>query len=250
MPSLLPEAGRPEAGRPEVGWPEEAEKKRLRFYKHYSIFLVLYASFSVAAQFGSATSVDLSFLFGEGWWVPLGTITLVPFVDVCRSFAQHYAEQTGMSTRVSFALMMSCSFLVSLGFSVLGSLPVNICLATVVAVNIGGFVDLLIFRHAIQLSRKPHIRMLYSNLAAAFSGGALFYWIAFSDLLNHLAKTVGITYENPMVMNDLLKGWFCQSLSIWLSSVGMALLVGKWLEWRDRNTDCFTAGEINSEQSV
>ena len=245
MPSLLPDAGRPEVGMPEV-----TEKKRLRLYKYYSIFLVLYASFSVAAQFGSATPVDLSFLFGEGWWVPLGTITLVPFVDVSRSFAQHYAEQTGMSTRVSFALMMSYSFLVSLGFSILGSLPVNICLATVVAVNIGGFVDLLIFRHAIQLSRKPHIRMLFSNLAAAFSGGALFYWIAFSDLLNHLANSVGLSYENPMIMNHLLKGWFCQSLSIWLSGVGMALLVGKWLEWRDRQSYCTAAGEVNSKQSA
>ena len=163
----------------------------------YILFLGLFTAFSLGAQFGCATPVDLSFLFGEGWWVPLGTITLVPFVDVCRSFAQHYSEQLGISVRVAFALMMSCSFLVSLGFAVLGSLPINICLATVAAVNVGGFMDLLIFRRMIRVSDKPHVRMLFSNFAAAFSGGALFYWIAFSDLLTRLATGLDISYENP-----------------------------------------------------
>ena len=242
MTSMQPDRQR--ADSPRVNSPE----MRLR----YALFLGLYAAFSLGAQFGCATPVDLSFLFGEGWWVPLGTITLVPFVDVCRSFTQHCSEQLGISVRVTFTLMMSCSFLVSLGFAVLGSLPINICLATLVAVNVGGFVDLLIFRRVIRISDKPHVRMLFSNFAAAFSGGALFYWVAFSDLLTRLADDLDISYENPMVMDHLLKGWLCQSLVIWLSGVGMAQVVGKWLEWQDqqRQPDVLITVKSNDPETL
>ena len=196
----------------------------------FLICLVLFSAMSLLGQYGCMIRVDLSFLLGEGWWIPLGVITIVPLVDVSRSFAQHYAEQAGLLLKHSLFFMMSTSFAISLMFSVFGTLPVNMCVATFVAVNVGGFVDLLVFRAVMKFSHKPYIRMLFSNLLATLTGGALFYQLAYTRLLDHFLAGFGIYHQNPVVMDHLLKGWLCQSILIWLSGVGMAIVIGKTLE--------------------
>ena len=199
--------------------------------RKFFFWLIIFLVMSLLGQYGCMVRVDLSFLLGEDWWIPLGVITIVPLVDVSRSFAQHYAEQSGLLLKHSMAFMMMTSFAISLMFSLFGSLPINMCVATFVAVNVGGMADLLVFRAVLRVSCKPYIRMLFSNLLATLTGGALFYQLAYTRLLDNLFAVVGIQHQNPIVADNLLKGWLCQSVLIWLSGVGMAMIIGKILEY-------------------
>lgn len=203
----------------------------LKAGRKFFLWLIIFSAMSLLGQYGCMVKVDLSFLLGEGWWIPLGVITIVPLVDVSRSFAQHYAEQSGLLLKHSMAFMMTASFTISLLFSLFGSLPVNMCVATFAAVNVGGMVDLLVFRAVLGISCKPYIRMLFSNLLATLTGGALFYQLAYTRLMDSLLAAVGIQHQNPILMDNLLKGWFCQSVLIWLSGVSMAIIIGKILEY-------------------
>ncbi|WP_152558623.1 hypothetical protein [Endozoicomonas numazuensis] len=199
----------------------------------FFVWLIIFSLMSLLGQYGCMIRVDLSLLLGEGWWIPLGAITIVPLVDVSCSFAQHYAEQSGLLLKHSLAFMMTTSFVISLLFSLFGSLPVNMCVATFAAVNVGGLVDLLVFRAVIKVSCKPYIRMLFSNLLATLTGGALFYQLAYTRLLDNILGYFKIQHQNPILMDDLLKGWLCQSILIWLSGVSMAVVIGKLLEYHE-----------------
>ncbi len=199
----------------------------------FFLWLFLYSLLSLLGQFGCMTPVDLSFLLGEGWWIPLGTLTIVPLVDVSRSFAQHYAELYGLRSRQLFCLLMGCSFFISLVFALAGSLPIGICLGTFAAVNLGGFMDLLVFRRVRFISAKPYVRMLFSNLVATMTGGAVFYWIAYSNVLDRVSMWLGLTYQNPLFMDHLFHGWLVQTMVIWSSSVIIAIVLGKWLEQKE-----------------
>ncbi len=202
--------------------------------KMYSLWLLLYSLFSLLGQFGSKISVDLSFLLGSGWWVPLSTLTIIPLVDVSRSFAQHYSEKSRLTVRQAFSLMLFCPFIISLVFAFMGSLPPNITLAAFVAVNLGGLMDLLVFRLARRISAKPYVRMWFSNLAATLTGSTAFYWIAYTDVLDRFLWVLGVNYQNTLIMDNLLKGWIVHNLVIWSSSIVIALLLGKLLERIER----------------
>ena len=204
---------------------------------HYTklvVWLILYALFSLAGQYGCMVPVDLSWLLGEGWWIPLGAITVVPLVDVSRSFTQHCAEQAGVPFKYSFLLMMGLPFFIALICTVQAELPINICLATFGAVNVGGLFDILTFRFVRKVSEKPYVRMVFSNLTATLSGGAVFYSIAYTNALPTAAGWLGLTFINNYLMNDLMKAWVSQSLFIWVSGITMATVIGKVIEGIER----------------
>lgn len=215
---------------------KEIEQERL-FFRYYAIWFIFYLACSLLGQFGCAIPVDLSYIFGEGWWIPLGVITIVPMVDVSRSYTQYYAERARVPLRKSLVLMLSSSLFISLIFSVYGKLPVSICLATFLAVNIGGLMDVVIFRKARSISSKAYVRMLFSNLAATLTGGGVFYIVAYSAFLDNITKIMGVEFSNHIHMDNLLKGWLLQSAFIWISGSIMATLIGNTIEVHEGNSN-------------
>ena len=203
-------------------------------YTKLIIWLTLYALFSLAGQYGCMIPVDLTWLLGKGWWIPLGTITVVPLVDVSRSFTQHCTEQAGVSFKHSFLLMMGFPFFIALICTVQAGLPINICLATFGAINVGGLFDILTFKFVRRVSEKPYVRMVFSNLAATLSGGAVFYSVAYTNALPIVAGWLGLTFVNDYLMSDLVKAWVSQSLFIWVSGITMATVIGKVIESIER----------------
>lgn len=210
------------------------EKRSVRWY---CIWFVFYLVCSLLGQYGCAIPVDLSYILGEGWWIPLGVITIVPMVDVSRSYTQHYAEKAQICLNKSLTCMLSSSLFISLIFSIYGNLPVSICLATFFAVNIGGLIDVIIFRVVRGISSRAYIRMLFSNLAATLTGGGVFYVIAYSDFLDNITEIMGIDFSNNVNMDNLLKGWLLQSAYIWSSGSIMATLIGKTIESYDDDSE-------------
>ena len=204
--------------------------KERQFVRYYCIWFVFYLVCSLLGQFGCAIPVDLSYIFGEGWWIPLGVITIVPMVDVSRSYTQHYAEQAQIPLKKSLILMCSSSLFISLIFSIYGNLPVSICLATFFAVNSGGLIDVIIFRMVRGISPKANVRMLFSNLAATLTGGGVFYIVAYSTFLESITKVMDIEFRNDIYMDNLLKGWLLQSAFIWIAGSIMATLIGNTIE--------------------
>ena len=150
----------------------------------YLISLSLFVIFSLLGQYGCTTKVSLEFFLGEGWWIPLCVITVVPLIDVSRSFTQHYGEKTNIRLKYNLSIMMCTSLVVSLVFVTQGVLPESVCIANFLAVNIGGAVDLLVFWLIGSISQKPYFRMAFSNLAATHDRrGCLFCYCIykFSD---------------------------------------------------------------------
>lgn len=91
--------------------------------RKFFFWLLMYSLFFVAGQYISIIPVDLSCLLGKGWWVPLHVITVIPLVDISRSFAQHYAEQAGMTFSKTFISIAVFSFIISLIFTATAGLP-------------------------------------------------------------------------------------------------------------------------------
>ena len=193
--------------------------------------LCLFSLASLASQYGSARPVDISWLFGAGWWLPLSAFTIIPFLDVMRSFTQHYAEQAEVPFKTSLRMMLIVPLTISLICTIIAGLPVTIFLAALAAVNLGGLVDILVFRVVNRISNKPYVRMMFSNLAATLIGSGLFFAIAFTNLVPALAGIVGIDFVNPLVQDNLVKGWFAQSMCIWVSSIVIGTALGKTLEY-------------------
>ena len=196
----------------------------------YFICLFLFVIFSLLGQYGCATKVSLEFLFGEGWWIPLCVITVVPLIDVSRSFTQHYGEKSNIELKYNLSIMMVTSLIVSLAFVIQGLLPESICIANFLAVNIGGTIDLLVFWLIGSISQRPYFRMAFSNLAATMTGGAVFSVIAYTNFLTNLALKLHINYENKLLMDELFKGWITQTGFIWGASIIISIPIGILLE--------------------
>lgn len=199
-------------------------------HNKYLICLILFLIFSLLGQYGCTTKVSLEFLLGEGWWVPLCVITVVPLIDVSRSFTQHYGEKSDIKLKHNLSIMMFASLAVSVVFVIQGLLPGSICIANFLAINLGGTVDLLVFWLAGSVSHRPYYRMAFSNLAATMTGGAIFSVIAYTDFLTRLASILHINYENTLLLDELFKGWITQTVFIWGASILISIPVGIMLE--------------------
>ena len=202
--------------------------------RKFFFWLLMYSLFFVAGQYISVIPVDLSWLLGKGWWVPLHVITVIPLVDISRSFSQHYAEQSGMSFPITFLSIAAFSFFSSLIFTATAGLPLNICLAAFLSVNIGGSAGIIIFNSVIQISQKPYVRMLLSNLGATMVGGAVFFSIAYTDVLSVFLDWFGYTFVNTHIMNDLWKGWIIQSLFIWGAGIPLAIFINYMTDYFEK----------------
>lgn len=195
------------------------------FVWKFIFWMLLYSLFFLVGLYGSKISVDISWLLGDGWWIPLHVITVIPLVDVSRSFSQHNAEKAGFSFRKTICLITVISFMVSLLSILKLNQPLHICLAALVSVNIGGSIDILIFRFVKKISKRPSFRMLFSNLAATLVGGAAFFSIAYTELLSWLLGLLDYQYQNDTIMSNLVKGWISQSVFIWGSGILIASLI-------------------------
>ncbi len=192
----------------------------------YLIALVIFTAASIASQYGSTISVPL---WGN-FWLPLSAFTVIPLLDVVRSFVQHYAEQSNMTLKQSAFQMLTIPLVVAFLFMIGAGLPMSIFLGAIAAVNIGGLFDIYIFRLAKRISEKPQIRMIFSNLAATLVGGAVFFAVAFTDLTVWL----GLQEVNVVLRDNLVQGWLAQCMAIWVMGCSMANFViaplVKWLE--------------------
>ncbi len=202
----------------------------------YMLCICLYTGASVASQYGSAEPVSLEWLVGPGWWVPLAAFTVIPFLDVSRSFTQHYAEQAGVAFKASLVHMLAIPFVISLLCVINANLPLTIFLGALAAINIGGYVDILIFKIARRLSGKPYIRMIFSNWAATLSGSIIFFTVSYSNLVPWVLGLFGVQYTNPLLQEHIINGIIAQSCCIWLSGIVLGTFSGKILEALENNS--------------
>lgn len=186
--------------------------------KNYLALLGLYIVSSVVSMFLTTTPVELFTLLGVAVWLPLSAVTLVPLVDVMRSFAQDAAEKCGMTFKQTATQMLSLSLSVAFLCVLFLGLPLPIFVGVVAAVTIGGAADILVFRKMGKWFTNPVARMCFSNFAATIIGSGIVFFIAFTDIIfkdNFLARP----------MNEVVVGWLAQSIFIWASSIAIGYLL-------------------------
>lgn len=217
--------------------------------RKYTLWLLFFSATSVASQYGSAIPFSLGTWFGVHVWVPLSAFSVIPLLDCSRSFVQHYAELADIPFRKSAWHMLLIPTSVAFVCSLTAGLPYTIFLGAMFAVTIGGYVDIRVFRWIRFVSRKPHIRMRFSNAAATVSGGSIFFAIAFTNwplLLgfapNQLAKS----------FDALVVGCIAQSIIVWSAGVFIAHLMTQvidWLEKQDNKTPSESANLVDSRKT-
>ncbi len=187
--------------------------------RKYCLWLVLFSVASVSAQYGSAVPFALGTWFGIDVWVPLSALSVIPLLDVSRSFVQHYAELAEVEFRKSLWHMLLIPGVIALICSATAGLPYTIFLGALVAVNVGGYIDIIVFRAVKCISKKPHVRMRFSNAAATLCGSVAFFAIAFTEWpmlfgLSHnfLAKPFEV----------LVVGCTAQAIVIWTTGIVIA----------------------------
>lgn len=184
----------------------------------YYMFLTAYILFSVLSQFLTSTPIELLTIAGIPIWMPLSALTLVPLVDVMRSFTQDAAERKGMTFRSTASQMLGLSLLASGLCVIFAGLPLPIFVGVLLAVTIGGVVDVLVFRRMGKWFKTPAARMMFSNFAATIVGSGIVFFVAFTDLLfvdNALAR--------PLF--DVTVGWLAQSAFIWAAGSVIAWVI-------------------------
>lgn len=184
----------------------------------YFAFLVAYIAASVVSQFLTSTPVELLTVFGVPIWMPLSALTLVPLVDVLRSFTQDAAEKRGMTFKQTASQMLGLSLGVSGLCVMFAGLPLPIFVGVLLAVTIGGAIDILVFRRMGQWFKLPAARMMFSNFAATIVGSGIVFFVAFTDLL---------FVDNPLArpLFDVTVGWLAQSAFIWASGSIIAWVI-------------------------
>lgn len=186
----------------------------------YFYWLAFYIALSVASQFLSTTPIHLFTISDIPFWIPLSALTLVPLVDVCRSFTQDQAEREGRTFKVVGMQMMLLTFVVS-GLCVMyAGLPLPVFVGVLLAVTFGGLADILVFRHMGKFFTSPVKRMAVSNAAATLLGSGIVFFVVFTDL---------VFPENALAMptSHAVVGWLCQSFFIWCSSLVIAFGLNK-----------------------
>ncbi|MGL4483500.1 MAG: hypothetical protein ACRCUS_00975 [Anaerovoracaceae bacterium] len=186
----------------------------------FVVLLLLYVAASVVSQFLTSTPIELFTLMGVAIWAPLSALTLVPLVDVLRSFTQHAAERCKLPFKIVATAMLVLTMLVS-GFCVVfANLPLPIFVGVLLAVTIGGALDILVFRRMGKLFTNPVKRMAVSNAVATLVGSGIVFFVAFTDVFfpeNQMAR--------PMF--EVIVGWLTQSTLIWFSSIAIAIGLNK-----------------------
>lgn len=193
------------------------DRKSLMFF----ILLAAYVCLSVASQFLTSKPLHITDIAGVAIWLPLSAVTLVPMVDVMRSFTQHAAEKAEFSFKRTFWTMFGCSMGAS-ALATFAGLPLPIFVGVLAAITFGGLADILVFRKMGEYFKSPVARMAFSNCAATFLGSGIVFAVAFTDLV-FANNPLATTYFNAMV------GWLCQSFFIWGASVGLGAVTDKVL---------------------
>ncbi|CAM3753610.1 hypothetical protein [Parendozoicomonas haliclonae] len=199
----------------------------------YGLWLIIFSAASVISQYGSTIPFSLGTWFGIDVWLPLSAITVIPLLDVGRSFVQHYAEQAEVPFRKTLFHMLTIPTTVAFFCSWKAGLPYPIFLGAIVAVNVGGYIDIRVFRWVRFISEKPHVRMRFSNAVATASGSLAFFLIAFTNWPVALG----------LPTNDLAKSWdmitvgiIAQACTIWVAGIVMAHIIA-WLIERLESDD-------------
>ncbi|MGL5583292.1 MAG: hypothetical protein ACRDCE_20390 [Cetobacterium sp.] len=178
----------------------------------YILLLLAYIAASVASQFLTSTPIELFTISGVDIWIPLSALTLVPLVDVLRSFTQDAAEKHGMTFKQTAKQMLTLSLGTSAFCVAFAGLPLPIFVGVLLAVTIGGAVDILIFRKVGKWFTNPVTRMCFSNAAATLVGSGIVFFVAFTDLIfanNSMARP----------LHEVTVGWLTQSTFIWAAGL-------------------------------
>jgi len=181
----------------------------------YFAFLVAYIAASIMSQFLTSTPVELMALFGVPIWMPLSALTLVPLVDVLRSFTQDAAEKRGMTFKQTALQMLGLSLITSGLCVVFAGLPLPIFVGVLLAVTVGGAIDILVFKRMGKWFKNPAARMMFSNFAATIVGSGIVFFVAFTNLL-----FVDNSMARPLF--DVTGGWLAQSAFIWAAGTIIA----------------------------
>ena len=191
--------------------------------QYFVMWFLAYIGCSVASQFLTSTPFELFTIAGVAIWMPLSALTLVPMVDVLRSFTQNSAEKVGLDFKRVASLMLVTTLVVSFLCVQFAGLPLPIFAGVLAAVTIGGALDILVFRHMGKFFTSPVKRMAVSNLVATLVGSGIVFLVAFTDVVfvdNVLAK--------PYL--DAVIGWLSQSLFIWGASIAIAFVTSKFVK--------------------
>ena len=178
-------------------------------------FVTLFAVYvvsSIVSMFLTSTPIELFTIAGVPIWMPLSALTLVPLVDVMRSFTQDAAEKIGITFKKTASLMLSISLAVAFLCVLFAGLPLPIFVGVLAAVTVGGAADILVFRKMGQWFKNPVVRMAFSNFAATIVGSGIVFFVAFTDIF-----FAGNVMARPM--NEVVVGWFAQSTFIWAASI-------------------------------
>ena len=188
--------------------------------KTFSIWFVIYITLSVLSQFLTTTPIHLFSISSVAIWMPLSALTLVPLVDVFRSFTQHHGEQAGLQFKHVGTLMLVTTFVVSGLCVMFAGLPLPIFVGVLLAVTIGGAVDILVFKRMGKWFTNPVARMAFSNLMATLVGSGIVFFVAFTDIVFAL---------NPMArpLHEVVVGWLAQSCFIYISGLILAFITSK-----------------------
>ena len=184
-----------------------------------SLFTIYIVS-SVVSMFLTTTPIELFTVSGVAIWLPLSALTLVPLVDVMRSFTQDAAEKVGITFKKTATLMLSISMIVAFLCVLFAGLPLPIFVGVLAAVTVGGAADILVFRKMGEFFKSPVARMAFSNFAATIIGSGIVFFVAFTDWFfanNVLARP----------LHEVVVGWLAQSLFIWASSIVLGAVVEK-----------------------
>ena len=197
----------------------------------YLIWLLLFSLASVSSQYGSAIPFSLGQWFGVDVWVPFSALSTIPLLDVSRSFVQHYAEQAEVAFYKSLWHMLLIPTAAALVCSLTAGLPFTIFLGALIAVNVGGYIDIRVFRCVKFISRKPHIRMRFSNAAATICGTAAFFTIAFTGWPTRLGFA-----DNALTkpVSVLLVGGIAQVIIIWITGIVIARFMAEVISRLER----------------
>lgn len=186
-------------------------------------FITLFALYiiaSVAGMFLTSTPIELFTISDVAIWLPLSALTIVPMVDVLRSFTQDAAEKVGMTFKRTASWMLGISMIVALLCVLFAGLPLPIFVGVLAAVTVGGAADILVFRKMGQWFKSPVARMVFSNFAATIIGSGIVFFVAFTDWFfvnNSMARPV----------HEVVVGWLAQSFFIWASSIALGVAVEK-----------------------
>lgn len=188
---------------------------------NYLTLLAIYVLASVASQFLTSTPLHLFDIGSIPIWLPLSAVTLVPLVDVLRSFTQSQAEREGRGFPTVAKQMMLLTMVVSGLCVAFAGLPLPIFVGVFAAVTIGGFVDVMVFKRMGQYFTSPVKRMAFSNAGATLVGSGIVFFVAFTDLV-FANNPLAVPYVNAVA------GWLTQSVFIWVSSITIGHVLNKY----------------------